>query len=112
MGQTIVKCCVELLQRDDVGLPATVALGDAIAADAKFNLWFLQLKESESEADERLLSALDLVEDLTLLCQEAIRKFKESSDNKDWKMVDIRNQDLEKVLTEITVKLTEAMLVR
>jgi hypothetical protein len=74
----IVLCLLPLIESGGAGLRADAAAADAIAACARFNIWFLEQKARLDE--DGLLRLLDFYEEATLECRTAVRRFLDGGD--------------------------------
>ena len=70
----LVPRLVNLLGRRDVGRDTAILIGEAISADAKFNLWILQVGKKELTEDE-FIKMLDESDPIVARCCAAARKY-------------------------------------
>jgi hypothetical protein len=88
----------DLLRSNHIGLTTVIAIADAIAADARFNIWFLDnVKSRASEA--AAIAKIDESGDIADECIAAIERFYKNHNL----------HDLEAALTHFTIKIAKAM---
>lgn len=75
----ITQCVLPLIASGRSGLDIVALAADVIAAEARLNIWFANLKRKEV-TDERWLELLGYFEDLTACCQAAAREYDDGGD--------------------------------
>jgi uncharacterized membrane-anchored protein len=73
----IVLSLLPLIESGQVGLEIDALAADAISACARFNIWFLKLKNDATVDDDALLELLERYEAATLECRSAVQKYRE-----------------------------------
>lgn len=73
-----VEIAVALLQDSSAGLDGQEVAGELVAADARFNIRFLESKKGHSDFD--ILGGLDLGEDALEQCQAAWTRYDRDRD--------------------------------
>jgi len=99
-----------LLRSKSIGLATVIAIADALAANARYNLWFYDTVKPQDESI--VMAKLDENERLTDACIAAIEKFNLATTGKYDKDSSPKNlQDLEAALQTFAKDITKAMVV-
>jgi len=92
----ITSCVLTVFKTRSSDLVTNVLAAEAIAADARFNLWFLNTAKREKGPDG-LLQLVEFYDGLAVECCAAVEAFHDSR----------KRTELRQVLAEITRKLKE-----
>lgn len=101
----------DLLRSNHIGNTTVIAIADALAADARYNMWFYDHVKRLPESE--ILLKLDEDESLLWDCLSAIDKFELAVTEKLDKDSHQKNlKELEAALKTFTKNTTEAMVIR
>jgi hypothetical protein len=92
----ITRCVLPLIASGRSGLDIVALAADVIAADARLNIWFADLK-GRNVRQERWLELLEFFEGETVECLSAVRKYHEGGDR----------QELAEALSRIAKRLNQ-----
>lgn len=70
---------IGVLQKKNIGLTTVVVVCDAISANAKFNMWFLDVVKKRA-TEQEAMEQLDQAERLEMQCSAIIEKFEQDGD--------------------------------
>jgi hypothetical protein len=90
----------DLLHNNRIGLTTVVAIAAALAADARYNMWFYDNVKSKLPESE-IFAAMDKSHELVAACKAAIQKFNQ----------DNNLPELEAALEVFTKSITDAMVI-
>jgi hypothetical protein len=95
----IVLCLLPLIDSGENGLDIDALAADVIAACARFNIWFADLKDDANVGDETMMKLLDSYDEVTKECQASVRRFSDTGDRK----------ELSRSLSQIATKLNQRL---
>jgi membrane-bound lytic murein transglycosylase B len=64
-----------------IGLDTIIVVADAIAADARFNMWFASVVKEQARDEEQVIELLEELHEASEACSHAIRRFAADRDH-------------------------------
>ncbi|BAM90789.1 putative dynein beta chain, ciliary [Bradyrhizobium oligotrophicum S58] len=76
----VMEIMISVMRSKDASAETAVLAAEAIAAHARFNIRFGNLKEALTKSDDEMLALLDESEALVVSCRNSVKVFHETGD--------------------------------